>query len=193
MTDFHRSLDRALEQPSDIELDLLGDPADDMLRTADISPDGVYRYMLTRVWNSGRDLLTWIMLNPSTADHQVDDPTIRRCIGFARALGYAGIRVANLYAFRATKPEDLWTVPDPVGPRNDQVIRRELLQAAAVNKPVIAAWGVNARPERVAQVLSWPGADRLHCLGGVTRDGHPRHPLYLPKTADLAPWPGGDR
>jgi hypothetical protein len=177
---------------SEHQLSLLGDAEHDVLKTADISPDGVYRYTLNRIWGSGRGVLPWIMLNPSTADHEVDDPTIRRCIGFARSLGYAGITVTNLYAFRATDPRALLGATDPVGPRNDTILRRTMVAAAGDGLPVIAAWGVNARPERVAELLTWPGADRLHCLG-VTRDGYPRHPLYLSKDAALSPWPITDR
>lgn len=175
------------------QMSLLGDAAHDVLRTADISPDGVYRYTLNRIWGAGHGLLPWIMLNPSTADHELDDPTIRRCMAFARRDGYSGITVTNLYAFRATNPRDLLTAADPVGPRNDSVLRRLLLTAAAQGLPVLASWGVNANPDRVAQLLEWPGADRLHSIGGVTADGHPRHPLYLPKTAEVAPWPGDRR
>lgn len=171
------------------QLSLLGDADQDVLKTADISPDGAYRYTLNRIWGSGRGILPWIMLNPSTADHEVDDPTIRRCIGFARRLGYAGITVVNLYALRSTDPKALLGAADPVGPRNDTVLRRVFLQAAAAGLPVVAAWGVNARPDRVQQVLAMPHAADQMVSFGVTTDGHPRHPLYLPKTAELAPWP----
>jgi hypothetical protein len=171
-------------------LDLFGDPSDDMLRTADISPDGLYRYSLTRIWGGpgNHKFLPWIMLNPSTADHSIDDPTIRRCIGFARAFGYSGIRVYNLYAFRATNPADLLTAADPVGPRNDAVLRDVLINAHRIGVPVIAAWGVNAKPDRVAKIAGYSYADQLHCLG-VTKAGQPKHPLYLPKTAELRRWP----
>lgn len=179
---------------SELELDLLGDPADDVLRTADISPDGVYRYTLNRTWGHAKipHRLPWIMLNPSTADHQVDDPTIRRCMGFARTWGFSGITVANLYAYRATNPADLWKAADPVGPRNDRVLRQLLVYAAGHGLPAIAAWGANARPDRVATVRAMPGAEQIHHLG-VTNSGAPRHPLYLRKTAMPTPWRGDPR
>lgn len=164
------------------------EPEGDMLRSADISPDGLYRYLLHRTW-AGADRLPFIMLNPSTADHAVDDPTIRRCIGFARDLGYGGITVANLYAFRATKPADLWRAEDPVGPRNDQVLRNLFALSSWRGVPVVAAWGANAKPDRVAKAirLSERYGDGLTALG-VTKDGAPRHPLYLPAAARPEPW-----
>lgn len=158
-------------------------------RAADISDDGLYRYHLYRSWDPSVHGLAFVMLNPSTADGSTDDPTIRRCMGFARALGFGGMYVVNLYAFRATKPADLWRAEDPVGPENDAYLKRAFLVAAAVGKPVIAAWGANARPDRVAQVLDLPLArESLHALG-LTKDGAPRHPLYLPASARPGPFP----
>lgn len=148
-------------------------------RAADISEDGRYRYHLSRFWDPAVHGLAFVMLNPSTADGSADDPTIRRCMRFARDLGFGGMYVVNLYAFRATKPADLWRAEDPVGPENDAYLKRAFLAAAAVGKPVIAAWGANARPDRVAQVLDLPLArESLHAFG-LTKGGAPRHPLYL--------------
>lgn len=151
-------------------------------RTATFSYDGQYRYTLRRIWGDGT-WLTFVMLNPSTADETQDDPTIRRCCGFARDLGYDGIHVVNLYAYRATRPEVLRTVDDPVGPENDIALR------CAMQRPghIIAAWGANANPERAAEVAAMPGGDRLVCLG-TTRAGAPRHPLYLRADAQPEPW-----
>lgn len=134
-------------------------------------------------------MVVFVMLNPSTADADRDDPTIRRCIGFASREGAAGLSVVNLYAYRATRPGDLWAAPDPVGAENDSVLARVLREASAQGWPVIAAWGSHARPDRarhLADLASICGA-RLLALG-VTRDGSPRHPLYLRKDAPLAPW-----
>ena len=152
-------------------------------RSALISEDGLYRYHLTRTWGDG-DRAVFIMLNPSTADGLTDDATIRRCIGYAKAWQLGGIEVVNLYAYRATHPEDLWTVDDPVGPDND----RWLWSAGASGYRLIAAWGDHAKPERVAQVRAMPGLDNLTCLR-TTRQGAPAHPLRL--RADLTPvrWP----
>lgn len=106
-------------------------------KEASISGCGRYRYALHRWWGHGTTL-GFIMLNPSTADADIDDPTIRRCMGFARDFGYDGIRVFNLYAYRATKPADLWKADEPTGgDRNDDLLREVLRQAK--HQPVIAA------------------------------------------------------
>lgn len=145
-------------------------------KSAQISKDGMYRFSLHRWWGDGGRLF-FVMLNPSTADAEVDDPTIRRCMGFARTLGFDGVSVLNLYAFRATKPADLWLAEEPTGgQRNDDLLREVGL--IAKHQTVIAAWGSNARADRVARVTSWPGWDNVHALG-LTKDGAPRHPLYL--------------
>ena len=100
----------------------------DMERSANFSRCRRYRYALWRRWAPGDDYGLLVGLNPSTADHRRDDPTIRRCIGFARDWGYSGLCVANLFAFRATYPRDLFAADDPVGPRNDawQQLKDEL-------------------------------------------------------------------
>lgn len=151
---------------------------------------GPYRYSLSRRWatGAGQRIATFVMLNPSTADAEADDPTIRRCVGFARALGCGALRVANLYALRATRPADLWAADDPVGPDNDAWLTTCAAVAEATGGPLVAAWGQHARPDRVRAVLRLPGMHRLSAYG-VTRAGHPRHPLYLPAAADLQPWP----
>lgn len=155
-------------------------------RDARISADGRYRWELIRRWDFGPHA-TFVMLNPSTADAAQDDPTIRRCIGFAKRFGYSGLRVVNLYAFRATKPAGLWLAADPVGQFNDDYLTDAAQMARVTSAPLIAAWGANAKPERVAQVLRLPGFDRLTALG-VTKDGAPRHPLYLRADAQLEKW-----
>lgn len=153
-------------------------------RAATLSACGAYRYILHRWWGDGARL-GFVMLNPSTADAEADDPTIRRCMGFARTLGYDGIRVLNLYAIRATKPADLWKAAEPTGGwRNDDLLREVLLQSR--RQPVIAAWGAHAKPARVAEFMSWPGSERVLALG-LTKAGAPRHPLYL--RADTQPVP----
>jgi hypothetical protein len=151
------------------------------LREAVLSNCGSYRYTLTRKWSGSRPALTFIMLNPSTADGTLDDPTIRRCIGFARARGFGGIQVLNLFAFRATDPRHMMAAHDPVGPNNDGHIIAALTEAAAASSPVIAAWGVhgthNGREADVRK-LSMECGVPLMCLG-LTKGGHPRHPLYV--------------
>jgi len=166
----------------------------DVDKAARLSPDGRYRYWLRRRW-AGRDgvgvryrLVTFVMLNPSTADAELDDPTIRRCQSFARSWGYDGIMVVNLYALRSTDPKGLWLDGDPVGPRNDSHLRIAAFFAQYDDTPIVAAWGANARPERVAEVLAIPHMDRLTCLG-VTKDGSPRHPLYVRGDTPTTAWP----
>lgn len=159
-------------------------------REAVLSPDSLYRYSLVRRWAAGGIPATFVMLNPSTADDTLDDPTIRRCVGFARVLGATGLIVVNLYAYRATKPADLWRAEDPVGPEADTYLRLVARRAATQDGPLIAAWGAHAKADRVDHVRALAdevGAE-LTALG-VTKAGAPRHPLYLPSTARPQPWP----
>lgn len=151
------------------------------VRSAVLDPDGTYRYELRRVWAAG-PLCGWIMLNPSTADAEQDDPTIRRCMGFARSWGYAGIVVRNLYALRATEPRDLITHPRPVGWDNDAYLMN------AVDDPItVCAWGSRGdRGDTVINALADAGAN-LHYLA-LTRAGKPRHPLYLPSALTPTPF-----
>jgi hypothetical protein len=148
-----------------------------MQRDALISECGLYRYRLSRTWGDERPAC-FIMLNPSTADATQDDPTIRRCIGFARAWGCGGIVVVNLFALRATDPRELYKHESPIGPENDSHIRAAVIEC----DPVVCAWGVcgtfRRRDEEVAALIRSSGLPWGKCLG-VTRDGHPRHPLYV--------------
>lgn len=169
--------------------------AAEMRRSAHISTDGLYRYSLHRDWHDYSTHLrprwvTFVMLNPSTADADQDDPTIRRCIGFAKALGGTALAVVNLYAFRATSPADLWKAEDPVGPLTDTVLAQFLDMASRYDHPIIAAWGAHARPDRVAWLMSQDGSERLQALH-TTKSGAPGHPLYLPASCVPTPWPGG--
>jgi hypothetical protein len=144
-----------------------------MISQAILSEDRLYRYVLRRIWAIGPRVL-WLCLNPSTADETKDDMTIKRLIEFSRRLGFGGLTVVNMYAWRATDPSELWKVADPIGPENDAHLLREALQA----KQVIAAWGLGARSERIAavvQLLQSKGVP-LHCLAR-TKEGHPKHPL----------------
>lgn len=156
--------------------------------SAVISQDGQYRYELRRegVDADLRGLLPIVMLNASTADHRKNDPTIKRCCSFAERFGYGGIIVGNAYGLRATKPTALWTHPDPVGPENDEWLAR----IAGENRLILCAWGADAKPKRVKQVvriLTANGA-RLYCLGTNKSDGSPRHPLYVRGDQPLIEW-----
>ena len=126
------------------------------------------------------------MLNPSTADAQSDDPTIRRCIGFAKGWGYSGLIVGTLFALRATDPAELLAARDPVGGRANALALGDLIDAAAL---VVCAWGqfagVGRRgSEAIALIRARGGFP--HCLGR-TRQGAPRHPLYVPATSQPVP------
>lgn len=158
---------------------------------AHISHDGDYRYTLGRRWSGedGDGTAVFVMLNPSTADASVDDPTIRRCIGFAKSFGCGGLHVVNLYAYRAKKPADLRLAADPIGPENDEVLRATFLTAYGEGSPVVAAWGSNADPLRAefVSLLAQAAGISLAALG-VTKRGAPRHPLYLRSDAPLTPW-----
>ncbi len=138
---------------------------------------GRYRYSLWREWNAALPTLLWIMLNPSTADHLGNnDPTIERCERRTRDWGYGRIEVVNLFALRSTDPAALRRDPDPVGPENDAAIRDLLTTADAT----LCAWGaLGGRNGRAAAVLGLAASRPLTCLG-LTKDGHPAHPLYLP-------------
>lgn len=169
--------------------DALFDAPPTMARAARISDNGLYRYALLRRWAASGPVATFVMLNPSTADAYVDDPTIRRCIGFARTWGCGAVHVLNLYAYRATKPADLWLADDPVGPANDRYLSRHVLASRIRRDPFVVAWGAHARPDRVAHFVDMLGVrkDHLTCLG-TTRSGAPRHPLYIPGDTPLRPW-----
>jgi hypothetical protein len=138
-----------------------------------------YRYALRRRFAEGPTVL-FIGLNPSTADEHADDPTIRRCLAFAKRWGYGELVMANLYAWRCTLPRALDLVAEPIGARNDVVLER-LSREADLR---IAAWGAwpGPNPHRPARVMDIVGA--LHVLD-LTKHGHPRHPLYL--RADTQP------
>jgi len=152
-----------------------------MERGADISPCGRYRYTLWRKWGPGGTCM-FVGLNPSTADATLDDPTIRRCVAFARMWGYGGLMMTNLFAWRATDPHDMLAAEDPVGPDNDQTLRACWLNAAIT----VAAWGTHGTHQgRGAHVRAMLPA--LHCLR-LTKDRHPGHPLYLPKNLPPLAW-----
>jgi len=140
---------------------------------------GQYRYHLWRQWDAQRPRVTFVLLNPSTADASHNDPTIRRCIDFAREWGFGCLSVVNLYAWRSPSPQNLTRVADPVGPENDAY----LSAAAAQSACLIAAWGRFGRySERDREVMELliAYASRLFCLS-LNQDGSPKHPLYIKK------------
>jgi hypothetical protein len=135
-----------------------------------------YRYLLTRVWAQGPKAL-FVMLNPSTATEEQNDPTVERCERRARALGFGAFRVTNIFAYRATDPRVMRAADDPVGPGNDAAILRSVPWADAV----ICAWGNHGlhldRGQAVEAMLRATGARLSHL--GLTGQGQPRHPLYV--------------
>jgi hypothetical protein len=162
------------------------------VRTATVSPGGGYRYQLTRRWEQhGPDAL-WIMLNPSTADGAVDDPTIRRCRTFSKREGCAGMVIVNLFAARATDPGALTHTRDPDGPENDRYLRAHLDPGHSSVTVAIAAWGSHPLTGPAGRdVVSRADAlgRELWCLG-TTKDGSPRHPLYVRADQPLVPFGG---
>ena len=162
-----------------------------MHRSADFSRCGRYRYRLVREWSGGLfsdggGTVNFVMLNPSTADADHDDPTVRRCIGFARRWRFGRLVVTNLFAWRSTDPTILRHADAPEGPRN----RDWLMQEASVSDRVVCAWGVGGslfdQGETVALWLRSSGI-RLHCLS-LTAAGLPRHPLYVRRDAVPTLW-----
>lgn len=168
---------------------LMATPAT-MVRGAVISDDEKYRYVLTRVWDELLPTLSAVLLNPSKASHLDDDNTADKFVRICTNLGYGGFRFGNLFAWRSTKPEGLLTTVDPVGPDNDDTLR-----AMAADGPLVAAWGLpsNSRVQRLTKIRAYdvvtsvlPGVE-WSCFD-VTKDGWPRHPLYLPDASTLRPW-----
>ena len=152
-----------------------------MLKSAYFDATGAYRYLLHREWDAHRPFVTFVMLNPSTADGHHDDPTIRKCIKIAQHNGFGALKVVNLYAYKATDPRHLQQAPDAVGPYNDQTIITN-----TCNNVTVAAWGNHADPQRALHVWQIIPSRPVFCVG-VNQSGQPQHPLYA-KVADLKPW-----
>lgn len=158
-----------------------------------LSPCELYRYRLSRIWDDSRPLLVWAMLNPSTADSFLDDPTIRRVRSFSHDADAGGFFVVNLFAWRSSSPEKMFRVEregqDIVGPDNDQHIRE-----ACSGHRVVVAWGAGAsaevgdrRANGVLALLASIGVKPL-CLGRTKLGEAPRHPLYVPGGTPLVPF-----
>jgi len=145
-----------------------------MKKGAQFSECRKYRYALWRTWREDCHAM-FIGLNPSTADETQDDPTVRRCIGFAKAWGFGGIYMLNLFAYRTTNPKELRLVEEPIGNENDGFLKMYHIKEGLT----IACWGIWGtymnRGEKVIELL---GKENLSCLG-LTKSGQPKHPLYL--------------
>lgn len=150
----------------------------DAASVAVYSPCEKYRYLLTRVWNPDGRKALFVMLNPSTATEFQNDPTVERCERRARALGFGAFRVTNIFAFRATDPRVMRAVADPVGPGNDAAIADSALDWA---DSILCAWGTHGahlgRGAAVERLLRATGRELLTL--GLSKDGHPKHPLYI--------------
>ncbi len=160
-------------------------------RGADISPCGRYRYSLWRRWDFDRPAVLWVMLNPSTADGDVDDNTIRKCIGFAQRWDMGGIRVVNLYPWRATYPKDLPSGHEVGGAHSGILSTNDhaIISAASDAGRIIAAWGANTgpwpmQPAHVMGLLRHRDVEALR----LTKRGRPWHPLYVPYHAEPVPY-----
>ena len=160
---------------------------DDMRSRALYSSCETYRYGLERIWGDGAPVV-YVMLNPSTATELRNDPTIERCQRRAVALGFGAMRIVNLFAYRATWPGDLRKASDPVGPANDAVLAEWTWDAGMV----LASWGVHGALLGRGAALA-PLLDGHVCHLGLTQDGHPRHPLYVPYAQQPTQWPKEER
>lgn len=164
-----------------------------MEKGATISACGKFRYSLWRRWAEG-PLMVFVMLNPSTADSEQDDPTIRKCIGFSKRHGYAGILVVNLFAYRATNPRDLYRagplLASAIGPANDANIQQAARMSFRDGSPVVLAWGAHARGlNRAQDVLTLLRCEYAGLFTlALTADGVPRHPLMLSYSCTLTPY-----
>lgn len=174
-----------------------------------LSGDSKYRYLLRREWRGTHEPKNWrwfgakdgegkplgepkaalfVMLNPSTADAEQDDPTTRRCVGFAKAWKFERLEVVNLFAYRATDPRALLKLghdDDPVGWRNQEYIRDASFRAGLI----VCAWGAHgAHLGQDETVLGWLAGDAPIVALARTKDGHPKHPLYIPTAAEPRPY-----
>ncbi len=147
-----------------------------MKSTAVFSECKKYRYRLDRVWDKSLPLMAFIMLNPSTADENVNDPTITRCINRAKDSGYGGVVVGNAYAYRSTDPMKLKLIGDAIGPDNNKY----LAEIMADCETIIVAWGFHTKRGRAVNIcnIAFEMGKTLYCLG-LTAKGQPRHPLYV--------------
>lgn len=158
-----------------------------MLIGAEFDQNREYRYTLYRIWNEKKPYAMFIGLNPSTADELEDDPTVRRCISFSKDWNYGGLFMMNAFAFRSTDPKVLEVLGgDPIGPNNDYWLKKIAKDAGIV----IAAWGtygvIRDREKQIIRMFMNQNK-LLYCLG-YTKEGHPKHPLYLKKDTRVIPF-----
>ena len=149
-----------------------------------------YRYQLTREWDASKPRALFVMLNPSTATEVQNDPTVERCERRARALGFGSFRVTNIFAWRDTDPKNMRAATDPVGPLNDEAIRDSAENWIGENDRIVCAWGAHGdhlnRGAAVETLLRSTGKPLYHL--GLTKAGHPKHPLYIGYDRQPEPW-----
>ena len=154
--------------------------------TAVYSDCELYRYALTRVWDPAGTKVAFVMLNPSTATEVQNDPSVERCECRARTLGFGGFRVTNIFAWRDTDPRNMRAAKSPIGPKNDVIIQESCTWA----DQVIAAWGNHGaylnRGAQVTELLRTSSKPLLHL--GLSKQGHPKHPLYIAYTQNPEIW-----
>lgn len=153
----------------------------DVKNTAKLSKCRRYRYALWRTWDQSKPYIMFICLNPSTADETTDDPTLTRCITYAKSWGYGGVCMANLFAFRATAPADMKAAKNPIGSQNDRWLEKLAHEAEIV----VAAWGndgVHSGRSRQVRAL----IPNMYCLK-INKTGEPAHPLYQKAHIQLIP------
>lgn len=168
----------------------------DAASTAVYSDCEKYRYLLTREWDPMRPRALFVMLNPSTATEVQNDPTVERCERRARTLGFGAFRVTNIFAWRATDPRDMKAAADPVGPENNAAILDSATNwIGSDTDRIVCAWGTHGahldQGAHVAGLLR--GTDRALFVLGVTKAGHPQHPLYISYDRQPVPWPTAPR
>ena len=160
---------------SEVQLNLFESPEETLSRSrAEFSPDRRHRYALWRTWDKDGEVAMFLCLNPSTATEIKNDPTVSRCIEFAKRWGYGGMIMANIFAYRATDPDDMKNVPDPVGPDNDKWLN----QLADESDLIVIAWGNHGlHLDRSKSVMELMAGRQLHYLE-FNDNGEPKHPLY---------------
>ena len=153
-----------------------------MEKKAIISKDKIYRYKLSRTWDSTKPTILFIGLNPSIANENVDDPTITRCINFAKDWGYGTLLMANLFAFRSTYPKDIYLIDDPIGKDNDHY----LLECVTQSDLIVACWGNNGTYMNREKVIT-ELVPNLYCLQ-KNKNGTPHNPLRPPRNIHPVPF-----
>lgn len=159
---------------------------------ATFSPCRKWRYVLWRRWDDSKPACNFLMLNPSTADETLPDNTVTRCKLFAMDWGYGSLIVTNLFAWRATDPDEMKAAADPIGPEND----RHILEVATWCEIVVFAHGVHGQHKLrngiVHAMFQRHGLEPKMRHLGLTKGGYPKHPLYLKKTLKPLPFQQGE-